>query len=81
MRWKASEKTKKGTISMKKNARIEPIQKTWLNKGEACAYLGCSDDYLLKLRSNAEVSFAKDGKMIWYELESINRFLQRRKVV
>ena len=47
----------------------------------AMAYLGCIVDYLDKLRNNAQVSFAKDGKMIWYNLESINRFLNRMKVI
>ena len=64
-----------------RKGKIEPVPKIWLNKGEAMAYLGCSPDYLEKLRITAEVSFAKDGKMIWYNLESINRFLNRKKVI
>ena len=61
-----------------KRGKVESVQKLWLNKDEAMAYLGCSVDYL---RNNAQVSFAKDGKMIWYNLESINRFLNRMKVI
>ena len=64
-----------------KRGKGESVQKLWLNKDEAMAYLGCSVDYLDKLRNNAQVSFAKDGKMIWYNLESINRFLNRMKVI
>ncbi|WP_300701260.1 DNA-binding protein [Bacteroides sp.] len=64
-----------------KRGKIEPIQKLWLSKDEAMAYLGCSGDYLDKLRGSAQISFAKDGKMIWYNLESINRFLNRMKVI
>lgn len=64
-----------------KRGKIESIQKLWLSKDEAMAYLGCSGDYLDKLRNSAQVSFSKDGKMIWYNLESINRFLNRMKVI
>jgi hypothetical protein len=64
-----------------KRGKVESVQKLWLNKDEAMAYLWCSVDYLDKLRNNAQVSFAKDGKMIWYNLESINRFLNRMKVI
>lgn len=45
-----------------KRGKVESVQKLWLNKDEAMAYLGCSVDYLDKLRNNAQVSFAKDGK-------------------
>lgn len=61
--------------------KIININKTWLTKKETMTYLGCSEDYLQKLRDNAEVSFSRDGKMIWYDLESIDRFLRRKKVV
>ena len=64
-----------------KRGKVESVQKLWLNKDEALAYLGRSVAYLDKLRNNAQVSFAKDGKMIWYNLESINRFLNRMKVI
>ncbi len=64
-----------------KRGKIESVPKLWLSKDEAMAYLGCSVDYLDKLRANAQISFAKDGKMIWYNLESINRFLNRMKVI
>ena len=45
------------------------------------AYLECSRDYLNKLRYNAQVSFAQDGKKIWYNLQSIDRFLNRKRVI
>lgn len=64
-----------------KRGKIESVPKLWLSKDEAMTYLGCSGDYLDKLRNNAQVSFAKDGKMIWYNLESINRFLNRMTVI
>lgn len=61
--------------------KIIQINKTWLTKKEAMTYLGCGENYLQKLRDNAEVSFSRDGKMIWYDLESIDRFLRRKKVI
>ncbi|MCS3134093.1 hypothetical protein NXW30_17380 [Phocaeicola vulgatus] len=36
-----------------KRGKVESVQKLWLNKDEAMAYLGCSVDYLDKLRNNA----------------------------
>ncbi|WP_042372611.1 MerR family transcriptional regulator [Bacteroides neonati] len=64
----------------KKIGKVEPVQKTVLNKQEAMAYLGVSEDYLTKLRENNEVVFHQDGRMIWYDLRSIDRFLLRNKV-
>ncbi|RGR26566.1 DNA-binding protein [Parabacteroides distasonis] len=65
----------------RKTGKVEPIQKIWLSKTEARAYLGCSEDFLRSLREKAELSFSKFGSMIWYELRSIDRFLERNKVV
>lgn len=65
----------------KLQAKIIPVQKRWLNKGEAMAYLGVSEDYLTKLREEARISFSQLGKMIWYDIESIDRFLLKNKVV
>lgn len=65
----------------RKTGKVEPIQKTWLSKSEAIAYLGCSEDFLRALRDKAELSFSKFGTMIWYELRSIDRFIERNKVV
>ncbi len=61
--------------------KVQPIEKAWLNKDEAKNYLGCSDDFLKTLRDGAEISFARFGKMIWYDLKSIERFLARNRVV
>lgn len=60
--------------------KIEPIVKTWLSKDEAQTYLGCSEDFLESLRNKAEVSFSKYGSKIWYELRSLERFLERNRV-
>ena len=61
--------------------KVQEVQKIWLSKDEAKAYLGCSDDFLARLRNEALVSFSQFGKMIWYDINSINRFLVRNKVI
>ena len=62
--------------------KIEPVQKKWLSPEEAKTYLGCSDKFLQKLRDNALISFSRFGRnMFWFEIASIDRFLQKNKVV
>lgn len=65
----------------KKVFKVEPVEKKWLNKQEALAYLGCGESYLTKLRDDAKVSFSRDGKMIWYDLRSLDLFISKNKVV
>ena len=58
--------------------KVEPVQKKWLNKEEAKKYLGCTDKFLQILRNEAQITFARYGsKMYWYELSSLDRFLQK----
>jgi len=64
----------------KLQAKVEPAPKRWLNKQEAMAYLGVGEDYLKKLRDDASVSFSQDGRMIWYDLASLDRFVLKNKV-
>ena len=62
--------------------KVEPVQKIWLSAKEAMAYLGGSMDLLEKLRNNAEISFSKyNNRTIWYDLKSIERFIERNRVV
>ncbi|MCI1683791.1 MAG: DNA-binding protein [Bacteroides sp.] len=67
---------------MKRNTgKVQPVQKVWLCKDEAMAFMGCSADYLRKLRVNALVSFAQEGNMIWYDVRSLERFIVRNKMI
>ncbi len=68
-------------MATRKIGKIQEVEKIWLSKDEAKAYLGCSDDFLERLRNEAQVSFSQFGKMIWYDLQSINRFLAKNRVV
>ena len=60
---------------------VEAVCKWWLNKEEAMAYLGVGEDYLARLRNEAKISFSQEGRMIWYDLSSIDRFVLKNKVV
>lgn len=61
---------------------INAIEKEWLSGEEAKKYLGCSDEFLQKLRDNALIGFSRFGhKMYWYELSSIKKFLLKHKVI
>lgn len=61
--------------------QVVPVQKIWLNAAEAKAYLGCSDDFLQKLRDEALISFSRFGnKMYWYDVNSINKFLEKNRI-
>lgn len=61
--------------------KVEPAPKRWLSKQEAMAYLGVGEDYLTKLRNEAKISFSQDGRMIWYDLASIDKFIIKNKAV
>ncbi|MCS3304377.1 helix-turn-helix domain-containing protein [Bacteroides faecis] len=61
--------------------KVEAVPKRWLNKQEAMAYLGVGEDYLARLRNEAKISFSQEGRMIWYDLSSIDRFVLKNKVV
>lgn len=74
-------KQKEDDMATRIVGKIEPVKKTWLSKEEAMSYLGCSEDYLDDLRNNAQFTFARRKKMIWYELGSIERFFKRHIVI
>lgn len=66
----------------KNTGKVEPVNKLWLSAKEAMAYLGCGEKLLEKLRNNAEISFSKyDSRTIWYELRSLERFIEKNRVV
>ena len=61
--------------------KVEAVPKRWLNKQEAMAYLGVGEDDLARLRNEAKISCSQEGRMIWYDLSSIDRFVLKNKVV
>ena len=61
--------------------KVQSVDKVWLSKEEAMAYLGCTERFLRTLKDKAEISFSKYGRTIWYDLRSIERFMNRNKVV
>ena len=68
-------------MATRRVGKVTEVAKTWLSKAEAMAFLGCSDKYLVRLRDDAEISFSRYGNMYWYDLRSIERFMNRHKVV
>ena len=68
-------------MAQRRIMKVEPVQKKWLSMQEAMAYLGCSERVLRELKNNAEVKFAKRGRMIWYELQSLDRFFERNRII
>lgn len=65
----------------KKIVEIARIEKKWLSSSETKRYLDCSDNFLQKLREEAQLSFSCFGGKYWYELSSIDKFIQKHKVV
>ena len=63
------------------SAKVETIQPKWINKEEAMRYLGKSEKFLKTLRDEAEVSFSQYRNEIWYEVKSLDKFLERHKVI
>lgn len=57
--------------------KVVDVPKRWLSGAEACAYLDCSLDFLEKLRRDAEVSFSRYGRKIWYSVASLDSFVDR----
>ena len=65
-----------------RKAKVESVTKKWLSTAEVCSYLGgCSRDFVEHLRENAEITFSKVGKMYFHELASIDRMLEKNKVL
>lgn len=59
---------------------VEVLRRTWITGAEAEEYLGCSRNFLEKLRDNAEITWAKIGGMYYHELASIELMFDRHKV-
>lgn len=63
------------------SGKVQPVNKIWLSREETRAFLGCSDDYLRKVRESGQVSFCCDGRMIWYNVNSLQRYIEKHKVI
>lgn len=61
--------------------KVQPVNKIWLSREEAMCFLGCADDYLRKIRESGQVSFCRDGRMIWYNVNSLQRYIEKHKVI
>ena len=61
--------------------KVQPIKKVWLSKEEAMNFLGCTERFLRTIREKAEISYSRYGNTVWYELKSLERFVNRNKVI
>ena len=43
--------------------------------------LSCGENYLTKLRDEALIGFAQDGKKIWYEVRSLNHYIEKHRII
>lgn len=61
--------------------KVIPVNPVWVGKEEAMKLLACSESYLKKLKLSGKINFAQDGKMVWYEVLSINRYIENFRVI
>jgi len=66
---------------MKARGTVVEMPKIYYASSELKRYLHCSDEYLKKLRDTAKVTFYRDGKMIWYNINSVNNYIEKHKVI
>ncbi|MBR3626781.1 MAG: helix-turn-helix domain-containing protein [Bacteroidaceae bacterium] len=68
-------------MRQKKAGQIQEVEKLWLTTEEVMKYLGCSPDFLKKIREKGEVTYAQYGsKAVWYLKASIDQFLSKHIV-
>lgn len=72
------------TVRCKKERKgataIKELEKVWLSSAEVRAWLDCSDEFLSKLRDNAEIVFAQIGGKFYHEAASILKMFEKHKV-
>lgn len=60
---------------------VIPVQPLWVGKDDAMRLLACGENYLDKLRNEAKIGFAQYGNKIWYEVRSLNNFIEKHRIV
>ena len=68
--------------SQNKPTDLNPLQRRWLSVSEAAEYIGCCRSTLDKDRSARThgIPFSKFGRVVRYDLEALDAFLQSKKV-
>jgi hypothetical protein len=71
------------SIVKKRNSygKVIPVNPLWVGKQDAMRLLCCGENFLAKLRQNGDLCFAQSGKKVWYEVLSINRYIERHRVL
>ena len=60
---------------------VRDVPKVWLSNPEAMQYLGVGSDKLKDMREKAEIHYYKRGKTIWYDIEDLDSYVRKGKVV
>lgn len=63
------------------SGKVQPVNKIWPSREEGMAFLGCADDCLRKVRESGQVSFCRDGRMVWHNVNSLQRYIGKHKVI
>lgn len=66
----------------KKIGKVEPIQKVWLSKKEAAAYMGVSERYMdenINLRPDVEL-YRLSGRCTLYSRENLDRMVMKCRI-
>ena len=61
--------------------KVIPVNPVWIGKEDAMRLLACSESYLKRLRLSGKINYAQDGRMTWYEVLSINRYINSLRVI
>lgn len=69
------------TKKLRTYGKVIPVNPVWIGKEEAMKLLACSESYLKRLRLSGKINYAQDGRMTWYEVLSINRYIENFRVI
>ncbi|MFV0193981.1 helix-turn-helix domain-containing protein [Empedobacter falsenii] len=56
------------------------IKHKWLRTKDVCEQLGISNSTLKKMRINNQITFSRIGKVYYYDVEDIDKLLEKNKV-
>lgn len=57
--------------------KVVEVARRVLSTREAMAYLDCAADFLEALREEGEITYYKYHNKVWYDVKSIDQFLNR----
>lgn len=64
-----------------KTATVKTIEKVWLSSKEAQAYLGMSEDFFKRLRTEAKLPYSRIGRCVFYAKNDIDELITNNKII